>query len=138
MFGQEKPRKRRSDAGVRRKPNTEYDEIITFRINRVTDKIAWELIEHYQKQNPNLTYRELFLWALLNASGTAEAPSNGLPQQSLEWLRDEIINHLETHQLVVAASSDDNEGRPTKKVSKDDKNFFKTLFSGFADDDEET
>lgn len=135
-WGDSKPRKKRSDAGVRRNPNAQFDEIITFRVNRVTDKVVWDLIEHYRQQNPNLTYRSLFFWALLNASGTAEAPTNGLPEQSLQWLRDELINYLETHQMVVAADSDEDSGRPTKKVSKDDKNFFKTLFSGFADDEE--
>lgn len=138
MFGQEKPRKPRSDKGVKRPGTPTVPDVnISLRMNPQTDRIAYEQYLHFREQG--FSARQIFLSALIHASGNLEngmvAPTNGLPEQSLRWLRDELINYLETHQMVVAAGTED-EGRPTKKVSKDDKNFFRTLFNGFSDDEE--
>jgi hypothetical protein len=136
MFGRDTQRKQRSDKGSKRPGTPEAKDVnVTFRMNPETDRLAYEQYLHFRAQG--FTARQIFLSALLHSSGNMSegmtAPTNGLPEQSLTWLRDELISYLETHQMVVAAGSEDD-GRPSKKVNKDDKNFFKTLFSGFTDD----
>lgn len=132
-------RKRRSDAGIKRPGSPSVPDVhITFRINPERDKAAWDMLQHYLNQG--YAPRTVWLWALLNASGVPTegmtAPSNGLPQASLDYLRDQIIEYLDSHQLVVARE-ETSEEKPRGKVAKEDRNFIRRMLSGFDSSDED-
>lgn len=131
-------RKRRSDAGKKREGTPSVPDVhVTFRINPERDEQVWLLYQNYIDQG--YKPRDIFLWALLNASGVPtegmKAPNNGLPKAALEWLRDELTGFLQEHKLVVSAPSDER----GSTISKDDKKYLKALLGGFSDlgDDED-
>ena len=124
-------RRKRKDAGTRRDGTPSVPDVhVTFRINPERDEQVWLLYQNYLDQG--YKPRDIFLWALLNASGIptegAKTPNNGLPKAALEWLRDELIGYLQTNQLVVTAPEHRQE------VSKDDQKYLQALLGGYASD----
>lgn len=127
-------RKKRSDAGIRRKEQVDEDVMISFRLHTERDADVIKLYSDLRDQG--YSKREIFVNALLEASG-----SPNQPMRNSDLDADDVVKRLNTlfeqMQLLIGERYDDLKGaenKPNSKIGRKQREFIQNMMGGFNDD----
>jgi len=135
MFGSRKPR---SDKGVRRKPEDSGEITLSLRLHPEKDKAIFDKVQEWRTRDPNLTVKDIFVWAVSSAAGLPVQfkGAGGITPEDLERLRDEIFSRMEEMGVNGGSKNSSKAGGRKKKTTPQERDFLSNLLCGFADEDE--